>query len=134
MSETADLRQKADTCIRLAAAATSARANELFKRLADEYRAQADALEMPVASPPLSPPADDEAGIAVVASPAVAEIAEVEIAPPVAADNAGMGDDTAAAPCLAPEITPVLTPMPPAIAPASSAQWLAELQALRARL
>lgn len=126
MSETADLRRKAETCIRLAEAASSARANELFKRMADEYRAQADELERPVASPPLAPPvlnAETDSITVWAASEPAHEVEDTGSEPAHEVEDTG-------SPCLAP-MPEMTVPQAPH---ANSAQWLAELQALRNRL
>lgn len=132
MSDAADLRQKASTCIRLAEAASSARANELFKRLAEEYRAKAAALETPIASPSIAPPAFGETPVASILSDAphaAAAAVEINHAAAVVAAVDHIETDSIS-PCLAPmpDVSPLQAPQ------ANSAQWLAELQALRARL
>lgn len=160
MSEAVDLRQKADTCLRLADVASSARANELFKRLAEEYRAKADALETPTLSPPLAPPPIKEMRIqdaqvedmpvlpaaTLAPSEAVHEPVDVELVSDVNApeeyrhDNgsypaqepASYPADDVDSPCLAP--MPDVAQSPSVSPHANSALWLAELQALRNRL
>jgi hypothetical protein len=162
MSDTADLRQKADTCLRLADVASSARANELFKRLAEEYRAQAAALEGAMASPPLAPPAVEEemqVEDTPVASEAslvpIDELVDVEMVADQVALHHNAPDDHHIAAHNYPEeeplemmVSPCQAPMPQAsmsqasmpemaasLTPqVNSAQWLAELQALRNRL